>query len=156
MSNTVGADELAADVTLDYLTRFDLRFQGVLRWSQSSELWDKVLSDKEGGWYVYAIGEQPPAEVATGASVETFVHEIDALLRRDHDEDYCGIVYTDDFDVPSFIKIFDPNNLGSACGSSGIKTLPGWTLSKLAPVDLPSAMPAPNNRRRWWQQLFKK
>lgn len=140
----------------DYLTRFDQGFKGVLRWEQLSELWERILSDKESGWYVYAIGEPPPDRASDGDAVAAFVREIDVLLRRDHDEDYCGIVYTDDFDKPAFIKIFDPNNLGSACGSSGVKTLPGWTLSKLKPMDLPSAMPAPNNRRRWWQQLFRK
>ncbi len=29
-----------------------------------------------------------------------------------------GIVYVDDPVAPSLIKIYDPNNLGSTCGSS--------------------------------------
>ena len=47
-----------------------------------------------------------------------FVTEIDRLLRQDHAEDYCGIVYADDLQQPRFIKIYDPNNLGVSCGYS--------------------------------------
>jgi hypothetical protein len=45
------------------------------------------------------------------------------LLRAEHHESYCGIVYADDLENPRLIKIYDPNNLGSSCGSS--KNPPG-------------------------------
>jgi len=48
-------------------------------------------------------------------------------LRADHHESYCGIVYADDLDKPRLIKIYDPNNLGSSCGSS--KTTFQWRLT---------------------------
>ena len=80
--------------------------------------------------------------------------QIDELLRREHDEQYCGIVYVDDVNAPSFVKIFDPNNLGVSCGYSDSPPLPGWILSKLPPVDLQAPVPQPGNRRRWWRRLF--
>lgn len=137
-----------------YITAFKGSFISALRWHQLDALWDGVRRSMDAGWYIYAIGELPPQAPATGPQVSTFITEIDALLRQEHDEDYCGIVYADNFATPSFIKIYDPNNLGSVCGSSANPPLPGWVLSLLPPVDLKAALPPPMNRRRWWQRLF--
>jgi hypothetical protein len=79
---------------------------------------------------------------------------MDALLRREHTEDYCGVVYVDNKTQPSFIKIFDPNNLGTSCSIGLAAPLPAWTLSKIPPIDLPAAFPQTGSRKRWWQQLF--
>lgn len=137
----------------NFMTVYQNEFQGVLRWPQLDELW-QVISKSEVSWYIYAVGETPPVSSAKPEHLSTFITEIDSLLRRDHDEDYCGIVYTNSFENPTLIKIFDPNNLGSSCGSSGKITLPGWILSTVQPEDLTPAHPMPNNRRRWWHKLF--
>ena len=137
-----------------YLQAFRGSFSGILRWPQLEQLWTRVLEDEQTGWYVYAVGEEPPTTKLSGQTLTKVVHELDMLLRRDHDEDYCGIVYTDDIVKPTFIKVFDPNNLGSTCGSSGKPPLPGWILSKIQPINLPKAMPQPTNRRHWWQKLL--
>ena len=86
--------------------------------------------------------------------MQTFIHEVDHLLRTEHNEDYCGIVYADDTQQPGFIKIFDPNNLGVSCGYSEKPPLPGWIVSRIPPVELETALYPPNNRRRWWRRLF--
>lgn len=137
-----------------YLQAFRGSFSGVLRWHQLDALWKQVLVDHGNGWYVYAVGEEPPVTALAGEPLNRVVRELDELLRRDHDEDYCGIVYTDDMHKPSYVKVFDPHNLGSTCGSSGNPPLPGWILSKMPPINLPAALPQPNSRRRWWQKLF--
>ncbi len=33
--------------------------------------------------------------------------------------DYCGIVYADDSENPTLVKVYDLNNLGPSCGSCG-------------------------------------
>ena len=76
----------------------------LLEWAQLSEFWTKV--DKGAGWYLYAVGDTVPRAPATPAQVEKFIVEVDALLRCDHRESYCGIVYADNLDKPSFIKIY--------------------------------------------------
>ena len=101
-----------------------------------------------------SVGEEPPSEPSEAARVETFLTEIDKLLRKEHQEDYCGIVYADDLQAPSFVKIYDPNNLGVSCGYSNNPPLPGWVMSRIPPVDLPATRMIAKNRRRWWQQLF--
>ena len=136
-----------------YLSAFRGSFTSALRWPQLDALWQLVRAEPEG-WYVYAIGEAPPAAPADAEQLQRFVTEVDALLRREHDEDYCGIVYADDPSAPAMIKIYDPNNLGVVCGYSTKPPLPGWVLSRLPPVDLPAAQVLPAGRRRWWQRLF--
>lgn len=124
----------------------------LLEWAQLSEFWSKV--DKDAGWYLYAVGEEVPVAPATPSQVEKFIVELDALLRHDHRECYCGIVYADNLNKPSFIKIYDPNHLGVSCGSSKTPTLPGWIMSQTPPIELQQNYALPANRKRWWQGLF--
>lgn len=137
-------------------TEFHRQMSGLLysllKWDQLSEFWTKV--DKGANWYLYALGEAVPIAPATPAQVEKFIVEVDALLRHDHRENYCGIVYTDNLEKPSFIKIYDPNHLGVSCGSSKTPTLPGWIMSQTPPVELQLKYALPANRKRWWQGLF--
>jgi hypothetical protein len=138
-----------------YLQAFRGSFTSTLRWHQLDALWRILKEDADGGWYIYAIGEPPPTSAAEADMVLKFIESIDLLLRAEHDEAYCGIVYVDNIDRPAFVKIYDPNNLGVSCGYSDNPPLPGWVLSKLPPVDLPATM-MPKNRRRWWQALWYK
>lgn len=128
---------------------------GVLRWEQWEALCKQILEDGND-WYVYAIGHGIPDTTLNGTALATMLEEIDSLLRRDHDVDYCGIVYVDDFTEPTLVKIYDPNNLGASCGSSGRQIPPGWILSRMPPEPIASDIPLPNNRRRWWQGLLDK
>ncbi len=138
----------------DFMLAFKGSFTSALRWPQLDDLWQALKEDATGGWYIYAVGESPPETSTDDAELLIFVDRIDELLRSEHDEEYCGIVYADDLKQPTFIKIYDPNNLGVSCGYSDNPPLPGWILSKLKPVDLP-AMAMPNNRKRWWHSLWK-
>ncbi|WP_177420551.1 hypothetical protein [endosymbiont of Lamellibrachia barhami] len=138
----------------DYLRAFRGSFTSALRWHHLDSLWEVLRMDAGGGWYIYAVGEQPPSGVVDADGFNHFISEIDELLRKEHDEDYCGIVYADDLTAPSFVKIYDPNNLGVSCGYSDNPPLPGWVMSKTQPVDLPSTQVLPGNRKRWWRNLF--
>jgi hypothetical protein len=137
-----------------FVEAFSGRFQNVLRWEQLEQLWEVLRHDVDNGWHIYAIGEQPPEEPVSAELLRTFLSEIDQLLRSEHAEDYCGIVYVDSLEAPAFVKIFDPNNLGVSCGYSDNPPLPGWILSRLPPVDLNSSTVLPGNRKRWWQRLL--
>ena len=130
------------------------RLVAINQWEDLDEFWNVMHSIADESWYIYAIGERPPKDPAPTEKVHEFILEIDTLLRKDHDEEYCKIVYADDHKHPSFVKIYDPNNLGVVCGSSDNPPLPGWTLSKQQPINLEAAFPPPGNRRRWWQKMF--
>lgn len=143
-------NELAAQ----FIKAFRGSFTSMMRWPQLDEFWGRLGQQADDSWYIYAVGEQPPETSVAKDKLLSFVKEIDILLHKDHTEDYCGIVYTDDKTNPTFIKIYDPNNLGVSCGFSDNPPLPGWILSKIQPVELESALNPANNRRRWWKNIF--
>ena len=128
-----------------FLRAFRGSFVGMLRWHQLDALWERLRERTEAGWYLYAVGEEPPRDPVVGDALIRFIEEIDQLLRREHDESYCGIVYADSAEAPT---------LGVSCGYSENPPLPGWILSTLPPCDLPAALPPPGGRRRWWRRLF--
>ena len=138
----------------EFLTHFRGSFYGILRWQELTELWATLRQPGNPDWYIYAVGERPPASPASETELTHFLAEIDALLRKEHQEDYCGVVYVDDKIHPSFIKIYDPNNLGVVCGFSKSPPLPGWILSTLPPCEI-STLPLSGSRQRWWQRIFK-
>lgn len=137
----------------EFLKRMNGSFRGMLQWTDLDALWARVRANLEG-WYVSLVGVEPVQQAMTPAALDTFITEVDSLLRREHDYSYCGIVYADDPEHPSFIKIYDPHNLGSSCGSSGVRIPPRWVLSRVPPALIVDEAPLPNSRRRWWQKLF--
>jgi len=143
-----------------YLDKLRGSFQGLLQWTDFDGFWEQLRAqvahapNNDSGWYVYAVGEMPPT---LPADVETFLRFLDesqALLHKKHEESYCGIVYVDRRDAPQMIKVYDPSNLGVSCGSSDNPPLPGWVVSKLAPIDLPHTLEPPRNRQRWWHRVL--
>lgn len=138
-----------------FYLQFSGRFESMLRWEMLDALWEIIRQKSDLQWYIYAVGQELPQSPATKEQLLTFITEMNMLLRKDHDESFCGIVYADDKADPSMIKIYDPNNLGASCGSSGSTVLPGWVISLTRPIDLKlqnNVLPA--NRKRWWQRLF--
>ena len=131
------------------------RLWSVMAWDQLTALWRRI--DPAAGWYLVAVGVSPAPTSgmlpAAAADVSAFIERIDALLRAEHHESYCGIVYADDLENPRLIKIYDPNNLGSSCGSSKTPHPPGWIMSRLPPDEIIATRAAPENRKRWWQGL---
>jgi len=137
----------------EYLVQFRGAFKSAMRWHDLDDLW-QVLRASPKGWYVYHVGDEVPHAPLDEAQFENFLEQVDRLLRADHQEDYCGIVYADDLRVPSMVKIYDPHNLGVSCGYSESPPLPGWVVSRAAPVDLEPERILPANRKRWWRRLF--
>jgi len=138
----------------EFYTRDRGSFPGILRWPQLDELWQSLRSRSDEAWFIYAIGEEVPQQPVSSAQFNTFIDEIDLLLRKEHQEDYCGVVYVDDKTRPTFIKIYDPHNLGVVCGFSNNPPLPGWIISQLNPARLEQNTFVNQSRRHWWQRLF--
>ena len=130
----------------DFKARLNGRFQGMLQWSQLDALWTRV---KIGEWYVYQLGELLPQSPLKGVALAQRIDALDALLHQEHDETYCGVVYADDAEVPTLIKVYDPSHMGSSCSTT--PSPPGWILSVIPPQSIELHAPVPNNRRRWWQ-----
>jgi hypothetical protein len=142
-----------------FLRAFRGGFTAALRWHQLDALWARVRERAEAGWFLYVVGEPPPAAAADAPAVLAFVAGLDARLRAEHREDHCGIVYADDPAAPTFIKVYDPRRLGVVCGFSDAPPLPGWVMSLVAPVDLVevdrAGRRAAADARRWWRRLLR-
>lgn len=136
-----------------FLRAFHGSLTSALRWSDLDTFWDVLRARAAEGWYIYALGEAPPQAPVNADKLREFIIAMDALLRKEHQEEYCAIVYADDLQAPTLVKIFDPNNLGVSCGSSDNPPLPGWVLSLHPPVDI-VAMAHTASRKRWWQKIF--
>lgn len=139
-----------------FTQRYRGAFYGVLRWEHLDGLWERLRQSADTGWYVYQVGDTVPDTPADAARLKAVLAEIDELLRREHKEDYCGIVYADNLQEPTIVKVYDPNNLGVVCGFSENPPLPGWVLSTLAPDELKQTAPLGEGRRRWWQRLMRR
>ena len=137
-----------------YLDQFRGSFKSALRWHDLDALWETLRGLNQGQWFVYHVGDEPPTNTTSADKLDHFISEMDELLHNEHEEDYCGIVYADNLQQPTMIKVFDPHNLGVSCGFSDNPPLPGWVLSTTPPQDLPLAFPPPGNRKRWWQKIF--
>lgn len=135
--------------------QFNGHLKGMLRWSQLDDLWQQVRA-KPLGWYVAQLGQNVPEAPLDEAALLRFIDEADALLRREHQHDYCGIVFADVPAQPQFIKIFDPHNLGSACSHGSTPIMPLWVMSRTRPERLEAPAPQPSSRSNWWSRLFGK
>ncbi len=138
----------------EFLQKYRGFLGGVMKWHDLSNLWSQIREQQDTHWFIYAVGEEVPVTTATTEQLIQFIESIDELLHKEHDEDYCGIVYVDDAENPSFVKIYDPNNLGVVCGFSENPPLPGWVMSQVQPEDLELAFPPPASRKRWWKKIF--
>jgi ribosomal protein S14 len=146
--------QLSSEQTSEFDRYYNGLLYSVMRWDQLTEFWQKV--DAGAGWYLYAVGQQRPQAPSDAEKVKQFMREVDELLRREHHEDYCAIVYADDLDAPSFIKIYDPGHLGSSCGSSSMKSsvAPGWLMCRMPPRELEMSGVVTGQRKRWWQAFL--
>ena len=132
-----------------FLQHFKGMFSGILQWQQLDELWETIKTEPTG-WYIYPVDETIPRVSVDTDTLQRFIVDTDALLRQEHNYDYCGIVYVDNKIKPSMIKIFDPNRLGAVCGSSGSVVLPRWILSRIPPESLTDNPSEPLGYKRWW------
>lgn len=132
-----------------FRAKFDGLLYSLLSWDQLAAFWPRINAG--GGWYLYAVGQEVPAQPADAERVAHFIEQIDALLHAEHEERYCGIVYADDVQAPTFVVIYDPHHLGVSCGSSKTRVMPGWIMSQVPPEPLGEGSVVPNNRKRWWE-----
>ena len=137
-----------------YIDKFQGRFIGVMQWEDCNALLENLINNPDD-WYLYDTLTQVPT---TTVSAEVFVENINKIktvLTEEHQERYCGIVYTDDLKTPSFVKIFHPNNLGKTCGSSEHPPIPQWLLSKIPPEDVVEKFGPPGEEKGFVSKFLK-
>lgn len=127
----------------------------MLRWEQFDRLWETLGKDGHD-WYVYKLDEAVPNAPVDKTQWSAYLSQLASQLREQHGEDYCGIVYADNPEHPSYIKIYDPNNLGVVCGISDLPPpLPGWIISIEPPTEIHRDIFHVAKRKPWWKFLWK-
>lgn len=156
MKQELTTPEKSLPIESNFNELFNGKFYGVLRWQQLNHIWDVVKSDEAESWYIYEINESTPETATKNNDLTLKIEQIDLHLRKEHDEDYCGIVYADNLENPEFIKVFDPENLGTSCSIAKTPPLPKWIISKVKPQVLTLKKEDTNKPKRWIGKLFSK
>ena len=134
-----------------YITASRGSFKGIRHWHELDSFWQLLETLNDGKWFVYDTNREPPNMPVGVDEFSHFIQKTNTLLHEQHQEEYCGIVYVDNIDNPEYIKIYDPANLGVACGYSDNPPLPGWILSRLAACSLHVEKPV----SRWKKYLHR-
>ena len=135
-------------MTSTYIQAIRGKFSGIMSWADLDSLWQRILQDTDG-WYLYDTNAVPPTEPLAAIELASEMDSIRQDLHTRHKHDYCGIVYADNPAEPTFIKIYDPDNLGVVCGFSDNPPLPRWILSHIPAEAVERHKPKPGGWRRW-------
>ena len=119
----------------DYFDKFQGRFIGIMQWDDCNALLQNLI-DQPNDWYLYDTLKEAPTQTIAVDDFINRIKEIKEILSSEHQERYCGIVYTNNLERPTFVKIFHPKNLGKSCGSSEHPPIPQWLLSKTKPKNV--------------------
>ena len=144
-----------SEVKNDFYTQYRGSFTSLLKWQNLDNFWRLLLKNDEPCWYVYDTGKPPPAVTLSADEFRNFIQFIDHHLRDLHKHDYCGIVYTDSKTKPTFIKIYDPKNLGVSCGIGPEPIPPGWIISLTEPLTIEKIPPLTPPKKPWWKRLLR-
>lgn len=138
----------------NYLDQFQGRFIGIMQWDDCNALLQKLI-DQPDGWYFYNTLNSAPNRIIDANVFTENINRIKEILTNEHQERYCGIVYTNDLESPSFVKIFHPKNIGKSCGSSEQPPIPQWLLSKTKPIDVVKKFDPPKEKKGFVSKFLK-
>lgn len=125
--------------------------KGILHWSDMDALW-LTLENSTEAWFVFNPMEPAPVTPLDKDALFTAVQAARNLVNTGHDKECSGAVYVDDLDAPTYIKVFDPCNMG-ACGYGGAPILPSWIISQSKPDTLP---PEPQPEKTgFWARIWR-
>lgn len=123
-----------------YWHQYTAPAKGILRWSDMEALWAS-LENSDHAWFVYDLNGDAPETPLDEATLHTAVQAARDVVNTGHDKECSGAVYVDNLANPTYIKVFDPLNMGTACGCSGVAIMPRWIISLSKPDRLPPAPP---------------
>ena len=89
----------------NFIERFNGRFNGIMNLEECYEFFNSLKSNP-CDWYFYDTDESPSLETLSKESFIQTIEEIKNIIKTDHSESYCGLVYVDDLSNPQFFKIF--------------------------------------------------
>lgn len=114
---------------------------GVLDWQVLEQIFGFIQHSDDSSWRIYSNdtplpGDKHAKEVDTSGDLAASLPLLNAYLRRSHQRNYCGLVFTDSFTAPTLIRIFDPKFLTSMCNIYGNTPAPSWVISNMDAAQL--------------------
>lgn len=110
------------------------KFAGLPTWAAFDAFWARFEA-AGGDWYVFdPSGNAPRAPEPDLAAARA---EARGCVEQVRARGFCGAVFADNLEAPTFVKVFDPYRMGGVCGGSGERVLPRWIFSRTAPDALP-------------------
>jgi TusA-related sulfurtransferase len=114
---------------------------GVLDWQVLEQIFGFIQHSDDSSWRIYSNdtplpGDKHAKEVDTSGDLAASLPLLNAYLRRSHQRNYCGLVFTDSFTAPTLIRIFDPKFLTSMCNIYGNTPVPSWVVSNMNAAQL--------------------
>ena len=116
------------------------RFHGILNWPDVEGFWTEMAASNDD-WFIFDSEHAAPDTAASASELAATLTAATTLINTRRDRSHCGAIYVDDIQSPTFIKIFDPAAMGSACNISGIPVLPRWIISRIKPDNVPAPPP---------------
>jgi len=123
-----------------YWRAYQGRASGLIDWKDVDALWP-LLGAQPEGWFVYDLEATPPVAPMPAPDFTAFLPQAEALVNERRDRSHSGAIYIDSREAPSFIKIFDPTNMGTSCGGDHEMIFPRYILSKTKPDSRPARTP---------------
>jgi TusA-related sulfurtransferase len=149
MSGVSALTENRGDVFVELATG---GLSGLLDWDEFDQVCESIMQSSDAGWYIYAVDEQPPQQMASSAELNRFITTLKERVHREYGREHCGIAFVDSRSEPALFKIFNPKLLKSICNIYGNAPLHGWIISRHRPVDLRAVTPvnahAPDDKNR--------
>ena len=119
---------------------YQARASGLLHWEDVDALWPLLAAQPEG-WFVYDLDAEPPTAPLPAADFTAFLPQAEALVNARRDRSHSGAIYIDNRETPTFIKVFDPTNMGTSCGGDHEMIFPRYIFSKIQPSPRPAPPP---------------
>lgn len=142
----------ADNATQIFIDKFHKRYIGIMQWDDFEGFW-QGLKNQTQDWFLYDTNTPPPRKISE--NIKQTLDNIHKIIKEEHQERYCGLIFTDDLKTPTLVKIFHPNNLGKSCGSSEYPALPRWILSKIPPIDIIKEFGTPPEPKNLLKRIFK-
>jgi TusA-related sulfurtransferase len=114
---------------------------GVIAWHVLDQIWHVIQHSEDSKWHVFENdsplpGENRPNVVDTRGELASSLNTLKDYLRQSHSQRYCGLVFTDSFTEPTFVRIFDPKLVTSMCNIYGNTPAPSWVISTMDAAQL--------------------
>ncbi len=141
----------------EFADRYWGRLPACIRW-EHAEAAAEHIAGSEVPWYAASPEDGTAAAVQEldAAGAAALLRERLAEMRRLKQGPYCNLVFMDDREAPSLLKLFHPRRAGDACRVGG-DPIPPWLVISRLPIDTAAFRrgEAPAQEQGLWKRVLR-